>query len=214
MQLELWSNELQKKADRLGERESHLTEWDQAVKEAYEQAAAQEEQALQIERWTQALEESAERYRQERTNWENTVGAMPESDYRRNIEAGMQSLTEHFGNTFREMQELRNQIRELSGAIQDCDWAAVEQLCELHRRLELLATGEALREADFLGAILKKYYNLYPIEPDLGANYSETHHERLRREQGGQLVMRCYSKGWASNDMVVRRALVDTADAV
>ena len=212
--LESKTVQLNKKEKQLLEKEYQLNQREQAIQRTHEKTLRQAELAQSLDIRRQAMDEAVLRYRQERTNWENTVGSMPESNYRQNLENGMQSLVEHFGQTFQEMQALRNQIRELDSTIRECDWDVIRALCELHRRLESLNTEEALREADYLTMILKKHYQLQPIDPVLGSPYSNNLHERLNRERGGQFVVRCFSKGWQSNGDVVSKALVDTADSI
>lgn len=192
---------LQTKAQKLQAKEQRLQEMEQLLEA--------EKRALQT--WETELRRKA-KLLDEKEATQNLPPQTSEACPWDHVEEDMKGIKGMFTKSHQQMQSLRDQIRALDETIRKCEWGAVEDLCEMHRRLESLNIEEARWEAEYLAMILKKHYQLQPIDPPLGSPYLDTCHERLSNEFTGEYVVRCFSKGWQKDGIVVSKALVGTAD--
>jgi len=174
-----------------------------------EDALTREEETRQS-RQRQLLEEASNRYRREREQWEQTVGSKPDPTATQQVGQGLLSLAEQYKTSLTTMDIFLKEFRSLANTVRYGDRDGVAALCEFHRRLELIPREEFAREAAALAVILRKYYQLEPIEPVLGSRLDWRLCEPTDRTQG-EYVVRCLTKGWRRGDEIFTRAVVITA---
>ena len=200
-QLNLQESALARQAAELKQREEAL-----ALREA---ALTQEEETRQT-RQRQLLDEASARYRLEREQWEQTVGSKPDPQAAQQVGQGLLSLADQYKTSLTTMDSFLKEFRSLANTVRYGDRDTVAALCEFHRRLELIPREDFAREAAVLGAILRKFFQLEPIEPVLGSQLDWELCEPTDRTQG-EFVVRCLTKGWRRGDEILSRAVVITA---
>lgn len=194
---------------RNAERELQLRREKLEQDEQLKQSSCDERQAQLRE----TLDQTAQRYRQERLLWENTMLGKPDPELSDQISENLLEVARQFKTVMDSFDSIRMVSREMVNAVQYGDRNAVQAMCEFHRRLEL-QQGDAFRqEAAYFAGILKKYYQLIPVEPALGSAFDPEEQERAEHNNG-RIVEACLSRGWRGKDGLITCAVVRTAESL
>ncbi|MBO7217351.1 MAG: hypothetical protein J6V50_01475 [Clostridia bacterium] len=154
--------------------------------------------------------EATERYVAERRLWEETVN-MKETPTA-NYEEMFREIVESFKILRSSMDNTKDAIVDARDAVRSGFSEGILKLCTLYRDMYFTLDPRLKEMADNLGVILMSEFEVSPIEPMAGSEFSSELHERIDTTKRGDVIAFCRIRGWSLKGKTLLRAVVETTE--